>query len=1127
MKEHFAIIPPRLLRLLPLLAALACGASLILAAAPSAPPAPRITSELWGARGELWTPASRLPDFSFAGYRSAAAPLPRPPVVADVRKFGAIGDGTTDDTAAFEAAIARATKGAVLIPPGRYRITRPLYLRKSQLVLRGAGPKLTTLVFPKHLTEVLGPPKGGPGLESWSWGGGFLWVEGRERGTRLAGITAPADRGSSTLRLSSTSGLAVGQSIRLAMTDPDGSLGRHLHADQLDAHRSLVGRRLVRFPAKIAAIDGDTITLDRPLRLDVRTAWRPEILSSTGRLEEVGLEGFTLEFPAVPYRGHYREPGYNGIWMDGVTHSWIRDIAVRNGDSGILLERASFCTVADVSLTADPATRQHARGTFHSGHHGIQLRRSDDCLVRDFTISTRFHHDLTVEDATGCVFMKGRGLDLNFDHHTYLPYENLFTQLDLGLGSRHFASSGSRYPESAARETLWNIKSARPATILPNPSPTRGRWPQPNFIGLTTTLPTTRDPAQAWVEAIDPARLHPPNLYEAQLARRLAPPPVNPRRAAWDGGSPATPGAQGGSGEWRHTGAANWWQDSSHRPWPAAGSADHAHFAGEPGTVTVDPAGVVAHALTIASSGYRFIGGPLVLNGSSPTIATHAPCEVESPLAGPSGLTKTGKATLHLRAANRYQGDTRVHQGTLLIGRADHRLPASTRLILGDGPHSGIFQMNSRSQQVAGLRSSGHGKDNRVINSSASAPVFTVHLANATDRDFFAGSLGGPGRHDNHYHFTKSGPGHLILTGPSTYTGTTTILDGTLQIGDDGPAGTLAPGPITNHGTLRFDRRGTLVVANPIHGRGSLLIDCPPRAGTIQLRGDNRFQGDITIASGTLAITRASALGSGPKTIDLTRGHGTLRLDGDGIELPATFTLRTSGSPAPGAIHHPAGRNTIAGPIQLGIGAGNTLITSDCGSLTLAGPIIAPGASRTLVVGGRSTGDNRVIGPITETAGRILSVEKTGPGTWTLAGSNTHTGTTTVNAGRLVLTGSLAGPLAVAHGTLAPQGHPISRSSLNLQPKGRFEARPGDTLTLATNVTLAGQLDLVAPPGLPAGSRHTILRKSSAGAIRGTFTGKPEGAIFPASGYQWRISYLGGDGNDVVLTVLPENAIGH
>jgi hypothetical protein len=36
------------------------------------------------------------------------------------------------------------------------------------------------------------------------------------------------------------------------------------------------------------------------------------------------------------------------------------------------------------------------------------------------------------------------------------------------------------------------------------------------------------------------------------------------------------------------------------------------------------------------------------------------------------------------------------------------------------------------------------------------------------------------------------------------------------------------------------------------------------------------------------------------------------------------------------------------------------------------------------------------------------------------------------------------------------------------------------------------------------------------------FTGLPEGAILVANGVPMQISYLGGDGNDITLTVVPE-----
>src|SRR4051812_41689291 len=93
------------------------------------------SSVLWGKSGECWSNGSRLPDFSQAGYRRGAVPIPDVPAQANVRDFGAKGDGTTDDTQAFLAAIASMTNGALLIPAGRYPIRKPLIIQRGNVVL--------------------------------------------------------------------------------------------------------------------------------------------------------------------------------------------------------------------------------------------------------------------------------------------------------------------------------------------------------------------------------------------------------------------------------------------------------------------------------------------------------------------------------------------------------------------------------------------------------------------------------------------------------------------------------------------------------------------------------------------------------------------------------------------------------------------------------------------------------------------------------------------------------------------------------------------------------------------------------------------------------------------------------
>jgi hypothetical protein len=66
------------------------------------------------------------------------------PLYINVKKYGALGDGVTDDTAAIQAAIdeAAGVRGGVFFPPGDYRFTQLLYKPYVHLVGVGHGSKL-------------------------------------------------------------------------------------------------------------------------------------------------------------------------------------------------------------------------------------------------------------------------------------------------------------------------------------------------------------------------------------------------------------------------------------------------------------------------------------------------------------------------------------------------------------------------------------------------------------------------------------------------------------------------------------------------------------------------------------------------------------------------------------------------------------------------------------------------------------------------------------------------------------------------------------------------------------------------------------------------------------------------
>jgi len=85
-----------------------------------------------------------------------------------------------------------------------------------------------------------------------------------------------------------------------------------------------------------------------------------------------------------------------------------------------------------------------------------------------------------------------------------------------------------------------------------------------------------------------------------------------------------------------------------------------------------------------------------------------------------------------------------------------------------------------------------------------------------------------------------------------------------------------------------------------------------------------------------------------------------------------------------------------------------------------------------------------------------------------------------------------------------------------------IDSTGGDQIDVTGTVTLNGAPLGILPFGNPAiGQSFTIINNDGTDPVIGTFAGLPEGAILTTR-HRFRVSYVGGDGNDVVLTTLDE-----
>jgi fibronectin-binding autotransporter adhesin len=108
----------------------------------------------------------------------------------------------------------------------------------------------------------------------------------------------------------------------------------------------------------------------------------------------------------------------------------------------------------------------------------------------------------------------------------------------------------------------------------------------------------------------------------------------------------------------------------------------------------------------------------------------------------------------------------------------------------------------------------------------------------------------------------KSGTGTTILATDNTYTGSTTLNEGRLQIGNGGLTGSIGTGPVylAAGSTLAFSRSGMAVVGNAISGEGTILNS---GSGTVAFTANsNSLSGEVKITGGILQLGNGGADGA-------------------------------------------------------------------------------------------------------------------------------------------------------------------------------------------------------------------------------------------------------------------------
>jgi autotransporter-associated beta strand protein len=257
------------------------------------------------------------------------------------------------------------------------------------------------------------------------------------------------------------------------------------------------------------------------------------------------------------------------------------------------------------------------------------------------------------------------------------------------------------------------------------------------------------------------------------------------------------------------------------------------------------------------------LSGTLTKNGTVLTFGQGA-FNVTGSIAGSnanSDLVVEG-ATLVLNAANTYNGPTIIRNGGSLTANVSNALPTAngrSALVLDDSGTGGSVLVLGASQSIASL--TGAASSNVTLGAN------TLTIGTASVNTTFAGRISGAGN------LVKDGDSIQILSGNNTYSGTTTINNGTLHANAPGALGATSSVTVNNGGSLLIGASGSVA------DNAAILLGSGTLAGGLALSGNT---GE---AMGALTLTSNSV-------IDMGSGAAWLSFDSLTAILTSTTQLQ-------------------------------------------------------------------------------------------------------------------------------------------------------------------------------------------------------------------------------------------
>lgn len=451
---------------------------------------------------------------------------------------------------------------------------------------------------------------------------------------------------------------------------------------------------------------------------------------------------------------------------------------------------------------------------------------------------------------------------------------------------------------------------------------------------------------------------------------------------------------------------------------------------------------------------------------------------------GTTAWNKTGDGTLILSGNNTFTTALGVQAGTLRIATINN---ASANGVLGN---SATAVTLGASGTTGTLEYTGSTASTTKPFALAAGGTGAFQVNDSGTTLTLSGIVSGSGA------LTKLGAGALTLSGANSYSGATTISDGTVTLDyatqnntklSDTTALILSGASLIKSGGSHTEVVGSTTIA-----AGGSSITRPSGSGTLRMNTITRNVGgtlnlgaaSIADADGTITVNSIVAWA----TINGT-DWATKNTSGDGAIT--AYSGYTSGLPASGSTstvnYSLTGSQTLtatetANSLKLNTSAASQSLNLNGNTLTLtSGGLLFVGANAYSITGGTLRGANSTdlivhqygsadltIGSVIANNSGATALTKAGTGKLILTGANTYTGQTYINQGTLQIgNGGTTGQLG---------------STANVNNNGALVVNRSDAIALANNISGSGSLTKLGAGTLTVSGANTYTGGTTLGS---------------------------------------------